>query len=261
MTTLLRIAICAASLAPAAIFAQTGWHATASNFQQEGWMRFPGSGLTTVHPDTLVGQSGPVTGRPLSADEVRRTTQILADGTKIENSETDHFYRDGLGRMRTETATGAVIYDPIAGYTYDLTARNKTYTRSSISPNATVTIAAQAHQSSVSSYTGTPRSQHKSDRHGVEGVEEDYGPVTLNGIAVKGARVTVTIPAGTVGNDRELKSVNERWFSDDLKLLIKSSNTDPRFGTTTYELTNIVQLPPDPALFQVPPDYTLVTGH
>ena len=38
-------------------------------------------------------------------------------------------------------------------------------------------------------------------------------------------------------------------------MLVKSTNSDPRFGTTTYELSNIVPGPPNPALFQVPGDY------
>jgi hypothetical protein len=84
-------------------------------------------------------------------------------------------------------------------------------------------------------------------------------PQFLDGVYVKGARVTTTIPSGAIGNDRDLKVVNERWYSDDLKLLLKSSNSDPRFGVTTYELTDISQSSPDPALFQIPAGYT--EGH
>src|ERR1700679_157861 len=42
----------------------------------------------------------PVTGKPLSATEERRTVQILADGTRVENTDTDKFYRDDEGRTR-----------------------------------------------------------------------------------------------------------------------------------------------------------------
>ena len=41
-------------------------------------------------------------------------------------------------------------------------------------------------------------------------------------------------------------------------MLVKSVNTDPRFGTTTYQLTNIVQGEPASTLFQIPADYTLL---
>jgi len=87
---------------------------------------------------------------------------------------------------------------------------------------------------------------------------EDLGTLTVNGVAAHGTRITTVVPVGAIGNDREFRSVSERWFSSDLNLLIKSVNTDPRFGTTTYELTNISRQPPDASLFQVPADYTLI---
>ena len=52
-----------------------------------------------------------------------------------------------------------------------------------------------------------------------------------------------------------MKVINERWYSDDWQVLLKSMNSDPSFGVTTYELTNIVQLQPDPALFLVPSEF------
>ena len=244
MTKLLRIAAFAAGLAPAALFGQP--------FQQESWLTVPGNdgGFRRL---PLPGQSGPVTGRPLSADEVRHTVQVLSDGTRIEKSETDRFYRDSEGRMRTETPTGAVIYDPVAGYTYDVSNSSKTYTKSPLVPGATTTIAAQSNQSSVSSrsHSGNRPAKKQDDA----AWSEELTPQTMSGFLASGVRITVTIPAGAIGNDRDLKSVTERWFSDDLKLLLKSSSSDPRFGATTYELTNISQALPDPSLFQPPADY------
>jgi hypothetical protein len=87
-------------------------------------------------------------------------------------------------------------------------------------------------------------------------IVEDLGTMTINGALARGTRTTTVVPAGAIGNDREFHSVSERWFSSDLNLLVKSVNTDPRFGTTTYELTNLTLRPPDPSLFRVPADYT-----
>jgi hypothetical protein len=57
-----------------------------------------------------------VIGKPLSATEERRTVQILADGTRIENTETARFYRDDEGRTRIQQMDGsAVIHDPKQG--------------------------------------------------------------------------------------------------------------------------------------------------
>jgi hypothetical protein len=246
----------AGALLPAALFAQVS---TGMAFQQGGWMR-PASGiLGATGSQHVEGQSGPVLNRPLSADEVRTTIQTLSDGSHINRTETTHFYRDSEGRMANVTETGAVIYDPVAGFTYELTTRNKTFTKKPVSADASVTIAAAAHFSSISSYSGSPSStkgpKKAPAKQDGEQTTEELNPQSINGIVAKGSRVTVTIPANAIGNDAPLRVVNERWFSDDYKLLVKSSNSDPRFGVTTYELTNIIQAAPDPSVFQIPADY------
>jgi hypothetical protein len=45
-----------------------------------------------------------------------------------------------------------------------------------------------------------------------------------------------------------------------LQMMVKTSNSDPRFGTTTFEMTGISRAEPDPSLFQVPADYTVKEG-
>jgi hypothetical protein len=47
-------------------------------------------------------------------------------------------------------------------------------------------------------------------------------------------------------------------MSHDLKMAVSSKSSDPRFGDSTTKLTNIVMAEPDPALFQVPGDYSTV---
>ena len=90
-------------------------------------------------------------------------------------------------------------------------------------------------------------------------VVDDLGTAMVNGVPARGTRVTDVVPVGAIGNDKEFHSVTERWFSSDLNLLIKSVSTDPRFGTTTYELTNISRQSPDASLFQIPSDYSIVS--
>lgn len=90
--------------------------------------------------------------------------------------------------------------------------------------------------------------------------QEQLGTQTIEGVAAEGARVTFTIPAGKIGNDRPIVTVNERWYSQELQTVVMSKNSDPRMGETTYRLTNIDRSEPDPSLFQVPPDYTLQEG-
>jgi hypothetical protein len=84
----------------------------------------------------------------------------------------------------------------------------------------------------------------------------DLGTQMVNGVMAQGSRTTLTIPVGQIGNDRAIRVVGEQWYSNDLQMMVKSSNTDPRFGDTTYQLTGITQVSPDPSLFQAPADYS-----
>jgi hypothetical protein len=92
---------------------------------------------------------------------------------------------------------------------------------------------------------------------GNNGSVETLPPQMINGILSQGTRTTEIIPIGKIGNDRPINVVSERWYSNDLQMLIKSTSSDPRFGDSTYQLTNIVQTSPDPSLFQIPGDYTI----
>ena len=89
-------------------------------------------------------------------------------------------------------------------------------------------------------------------------VVESLGTQFMEGLAVEGTRTTVTIPAGQIGNERPINIVSERWFSQDLKVLVMSRQSDPRFGETTYRLTNLTRAEPAAHLFEIPADFTLV---
>jgi hypothetical protein len=84
---------------------------------------------------------------------------------------------------------------------------------------------------------------------------EELGNSNMAGVAVKGTRTTMTIPAGTIGNDRDINIVNERWYSPDLKMNIMTKHSDPRSGETVFQVNNLTRANPDPSLFQVPADY------
>jgi hypothetical protein len=247
MTNTLRIIAATAAFSPF-------WLAA----QQPASLAPPGSdSAIMVRMGRPQAQTGPVTGKPFSATEVRRTVQTLADGSHVDQSDSSEFARDERGRMRSGNANTVMIFDPVAGFTYTLDARSKTYTKTALSGDeATYTISVAGSRTSISS---TSVDRPSSTRPAPS--EEELPAQVISGTLAKGSRVTTTIPSGTFGNNRDLKVVNERWYSDDLQVLLKSSNTDPRFGTTTYELTNFVPATPDPGLFQVPADYRLRTAN
>ena len=72
-----------------------------------------------------------------------------------------------------------------------------------------------------------------------------------------GKRTTRTIPAGTIGNEKPIAIVSERWFSPELNIVVMSLTVDPRSGETTYRLADIKRGEPPAEWFRVPADYTL----
>jgi TonB family protein len=89
---------------------------------------------------------------------------------------------------------------------------------------------------------------------------EVLGKLAVEGLECEGTRLITTIPAGAIGNERPIEIVNETWFSPELKMTILSKRSDPRFGESTYRVTNITRAEPDAQLFQVPSDYTIKEG-
>jgi hypothetical protein len=207
-----------------------------------------------------------VKGAPFSASAATETTQTLQDGTSIHRSTTSALYRDSLGRSRSEVTlsgfgplqasgkphTMVSIADPVGGAHYVLDADHKV-----------------AHQMKV---RGTPspeqeqafeqKMQARLQKEEASGAvkKESLGTQMMNGVSAEGTRITRTIAAGQIGNSKPIQIVFERWYSPDLQVVVKSTRTDPRFGTTTYTLTNVQRAEPAAALFTVPSDYTVQQG-
>jgi hypothetical protein len=218
----------------------------------------PGSGPVIAGMIGIDGRMGllNVTGKPFSATETRRTVQMLANGAKIETSDSDQIFRDDQGRTHIEqTIDGksiTVVMDPVAHYVAILDRAEKTVHKTPIPPEITsglVSVAKGKVMVLMGNILGGPENKP------VTGTP--LGDRDVNGVMATGTRKVRIIPAGAIGNDRDLQLVDETWFSSDLQLVIKSVNTDPRFGETTYQLTNISRGMQDPTLFQIPPDYTV----
>jgi len=87
---------------------------------------------------------------------------------------------------------------------------------------------------------------------------EQLGKQMIEGVECEGVRAGTTMPAGAIGNERPIETINETWRSPELQMMILSKRSDPRFGESTYRVTNIVRSEPDAALFQIPSDYVII---
>jgi hypothetical protein len=87
---------------------------------------------------------------------------------------------------------------------------------------------------------------------------ESLGTRKIEGVEAEGVRLTTTVAAGSIGNERPIEIVYERWYSKELQLIVLSKYSDPRFGEQTYRVINIKRDEPDAALFTLPGDYKIV---
>jgi hypothetical protein len=86
---------------------------------------------------------------------------------------------------------------------------------------------------------------------------ENLGQKSIEGLLAEGMRTTVVYPINAFGNDREITAVTETWHSAELGLAVLTTTSDPRQGVSTMRITNVSRAEPDPALFQVPANYTV----
>ena len=216
-------------------------------------------GFGEMHPGKVV------TGAPYSAVAVTETRQTLADGNTISRKVQANVFRDGQGRTRRETtltgvgplaATGASrtfvrIYDPVAGTAFVLHQGTKVAEKLRVPPGG---------RKPPANLQGKFNARMQEEIANGTLKKEDLGVRTINGISAQGTRFTRTIPAGQAGNAKPIIITNERWYSPDLQIVVKTVRNDPRFGETTYTVTNIQKQEPAAALFAVPSDYTVKEG-
>ena len=180
------------------------------------------------------------------------------------------------------------IHDPVTGTSYILDPRTRTARRGQVKfsylrgPKAEASGGAPAEKPSGAAADSLPRRQRAGAYvfsapapppgggpspdvvflpHAVaEPKVESLGRRQIEGVEAEGQRTTLTIPAGSIGNEQDINVVTERWYSPELQTVVMMSHSDPRFGETVYRLTNIDRSEPARSLFEVPSDYTLKEG-
>jgi hypothetical protein len=202
-----------------------------------------------------------IKGAPYTATVVTESTQVLSDGNHIANKHSGLVARDSEGRIRREGTMGRIgplqvggpnmimIHDPVA----------KTATMLNPDDKTAKVMNAQGmrglHRKMEFMHKGEPAHREMGQLK-----KESLGTQQIEGVTAEGTRITRTIPAGTIGNEKPIEITVETWTSTDLHVLVLSKRSDPRFGETTYKLTNIKRAEPDPTLFQVPSDFKTVHG-
>jgi hypothetical protein len=228
-----------------------------------------------------------VTGLPFTADAIIQTDQTLADGSHVVNQQTVVAARDSQGRTyREEVPVSPVadgpalktifIGDPVAQVNYvlgpDHVALRIPMSLPGSQPGAisVSTSSAPPQGSLLLQRFSTAGAGGNGPVHaGAQGVTagqqitlgdsktEQLGMQTIAGVQADGTRTTVRIPTGQVGNQNPLVIVTERWYSQDLQATVLARHSDPRFGSSSWQLTNVQQVEPPASLFQIPSGYTI----
>lgn len=247
------------------------------------------AGTATFGAQTMVPPV--VTGAPYSGEEVSESVRVGLDGTRFtQKTPGRKVWRDTEGRTRTErpffmgpnqpqSPLMVEITDPVAGYKYTLDTQKKVAHRQAIQAaparggaRAGVVGSASGGVAFSSGVSAPPPAGMAGGGGGGRGVmpqapnqpprprvvDESLGTQMIDGVLVEGHRNTMTYAVGAMGNDREFSVVHESWGSPELKISILTKMTDPRNGENTFRIENLNRTPPDPMLFAVPSDYTVV---
>ncbi len=190
--------------------------------------------------------------KPFAAEGITETVQVLLDGNRIVRRNVTKQFRDRSGRTRREQTFEAFgpsspisakqivfISDPVARIDYILDPASKTLRKFSRSETA------------MSGQTGSVPTESSEVR------KDDLGKRTIEGMECTGTKISATIPAGRIGNERPLVTVTETWYAPEIEAVVQSTTTDPRFGETSYHLRGVQRADQPPQLFEAPADYKL----
>ena len=227
-----------------------------------------------------------VTGRPFMAESVVETGQTLADGSHVTGRQSLIAARDSQGRTYREEIPGTpasgrstpkvvCISDPVAKVNYflgpDRVAHKTPMLPLAAQAGAAATISTSGGSARLSLQTfatsyGGGRGAVQIGAQSAQPVQQlvpgaidtkQLGSQVITGLVADGTRTTLTIPAGQVGNQNPLVIVTERWYSQDLEATVLAKQSDPRFGVSSYQLSNVQQIEPPATLFQIPSGYTI----
>jgi len=242
------------------------------------------AGMTLVSPPPspvmlgggLVSYAGGVAmpgikGEPYSMVSKTTTVKKLEDGTTITNVREQREMRDMEGRTRTEQGLEregeqhfdfVTIMDPVARTSIMLNTRAKTARVTHMAEPKPPTPEQEAERAEALAKAKAAREARLAQgatqpppRVNRNFQTEHLGQENIAGVLAEGTRTTMTVPAGTEGNDRDMHVVMERWFSPDLHVEMGSTTDDPRIGKMTKVVSELQRGSPDPENFRVPADY------
>jgi hypothetical protein len=204
-----------------------------------------------------------VTGKPIQATFTMTHTETMP-GNTITNTTTGTFargadgstYRDvklaGMGPWAASGKAEEFIYirNVTKGTQYIVNVTKGTYRAFPIGE----------HDPKHAGGNGGPGRKHSNNETVDDNPNGTYtDPVSKIVYPADDRKMLWNIPAGAIGNTNAITVNSERVYSTALDVLLMNTRSDPRFGTTTYQLSGIGQSPAS-SLFTPDPSFTQVQG-
>ncbi|HKS71609.1 MAG TPA: hypothetical protein VJQ82_00340 [Terriglobales bacterium] len=238
-------------------------------------------GMMAMHLETNM-DAAPVKGAPFCANITTEHTQTFADGNRIHSTDNSTLCRDSEGRTRRDAGLNLLgaggekpaaklitIMDPVAGVRYVLDPDNKIAHKMTLAgpggpgmpdlpKGEHMMVFRTGGAGEAGMVTNDVFYKKVGSDHEAAPATENLGDQTINGIHATGTKMTHTIPAGKMGNDKPITVTSERWFSPELKATVMTKHNDPWAGELKTEFTSVNTSEPDASLFTVPSDYKVV---
>ncbi len=199
--------------------------------------------------------AGIVQGQPCVVVEEVETTRQLADGTTLTRQVEVRKWRDSEGRFRRETAEVQPGQEPDFEIASIIDPVNNTLTILHFDRKQAIVYHLPDQGPFHLRPYEDPFDKQLLARPGVQVKVEKLDGKEIAGVYAVGRRVTRIRPPGTIGNDKPVVSVAERWVSPDLKIMLLQWTNDPR-EKVTHQVTQLDRNEPDPQLFQVPEGFS-----
>ncbi|MGB6385957.1 MAG: hypothetical protein WBD25_04880 [Terriglobales bacterium] len=222
------------------------------------WLVFLAAGITAPDASAQDIFVTPIPNAPFSGVVNVERSRVQDDGSIINFKTIRDISRDGRGRIHNEARvlvpvsdnkTPRVVrihlYDPQTRISTILNPAERTFWTETVNhPPSTAPPALR-----YASPTGDGLPQNEFTK------EEDLGIQEMEGLAVRGVRESQVIPDENSGTGKEIVITDEYWYSDDLRINLMIRHSDPRRGTVTMTVAQVVRTEPDPSLFQIPDGY------
>ena len=182
---------------------------------------------------------------PYTYEMLTDTTVSLVAGTHVKTQQKETRALDKQGRTRIDytfpNLQRTIIVDPLAKAVYLVCPESQEVLR--------LTGAALDAPASAA-----PVKPSLDDKHTTS---TSLGEKDVGGVKAFGSRSEIVTPAGTQGNDKDIVSVTELWFSLELGTPVYLRTASPLFGETFTRIENLKFADVPASTFVLPAGYTV----